>query len=44
MKNVAKEIDAQFDSGRRNMDVDEIFKNAGVSNKFNSAYRDNIKK
>lgn len=43
MKNVAKEIDAQFDSGRRNMDVDEIFKNAGVSNKFNSAYRDNIK-
>ena len=43
MKNVAKEIDAQFDSGRRDMDVDEIFKNAGVSNKFNSAYRDNIK-
>ena len=43
MKNVAKEIDAQFDSGRRNMDVDEIFKNAGVSNKFNSSYRDNIK-
>ena len=43
MKNVAKEIDTQFDSGRRDMDVDEIFKNAGVSNKFNSAYRDNIK-
>ena len=43
MKNVAKEIDAQFDSGRRDMDVDEIFENAGVSSKFNSAYRDNIK-
>lgn len=43
MKKVAKEIDSQFDSGRRNMDVDEVFKNAGVSNKFNSAYRDNIK-
>lgn len=43
MKNVAKEIDTQFDSGRRDMDVDEIFKNVGVSNKFNSAYRDNIK-
>ena len=37
MKKVAKEIDSQFDSGRRNMDVDEVLKNAGVSNKFNSA-------